>query len=154
MELILLENVDHLGYKNEVVRVKDGYGNNFLLPKGKAILATDSAKKHLQEILKQKEQKESKLRAERQILADQIREMKLKLVVKTGEKNKLFGAVTSADLADLIARNGVTLEKRDIAIRGGNVKVTGTYQADIRLHREVSVLVSFEVAAEPKEVKK
>lgn len=147
MEIILLEDIEKLGFKNEVVRVKDGYGMNFLLPQGKALLATESAKKHLTEILKQKERKEQKIRQEKLELAEKIKALTLKLSVKTGEKGKLFGAVGNAQLAELITQLGVAIDKKDIALRGSAIKKLGKYVAEIRLHRDVRFEVAFEVVA-------
>ena len=147
MEIILLEDIEKLGYKNEVVKVKDGYGMNFLLPQGKALLATPSAKKHLIEILKQKEQKESKVRAEKQELAEKIKALSLRLSVKTGDKGKLFGAVGNIQLAELMNQAGIAMDKKDIAIRGGSIKKLGKYTAEIRLHKDVRFEITFEVIA-------
>ena len=147
MEIILLEDIEKLGYKNEVVKVKDGYGMNFLLPQGKAILATDSAKKHLAEILRQKERKETKIKEEKQVIAEQIKKLSLKLPVKTGEKGKLYGTINNLQIAELIQQSGVTIDKKDINIRGGSVKKLGKYNAEIRLHKDVRFEIEFEVLA-------
>ena len=147
MEIILLEDIEKLGYKNEIVKVRDGYGMNYLLPQGKALLSTPSTKKHLAEILKQREQKEAKIRVEKEAVAEKIKALSLQLAVKTGEKGKLFGAVNNAQLAELIGQLGVQVDKKDIAIRGGAIKKIGKYIAEIRLHKDVRLEVNFEVIA-------
>ncbi len=150
MELILTKDVENLGFKDDVVTVKNGYGRNFLIPQGFAILATDSAKKVLAENLRQRAHKEAKAVEDANKSAEAIRAMEIKMMAKVGTGNKLFGSVTNADLADEIAKNGVELDKRYIQIVGGSVKAIGNYDAKIRLHREVNIEINFEVAAQPK----
>ena len=145
MEIILLEDIEKLGYKNDVVKVKDGYGMNYLLPQQKAILATPSAKKHLTEILKQKEAKEQKIKAEKQLLAEKIKALNLKIAAKTGEKGKLFGALTNIQIAEALQAAQIQIEKKDITLRGGSIKKLGKYVAEIRLHRDLRIEVTIEV---------
>ena len=141
MELILTQDVDHLGFKDEVVSVKPGYGRNFLIPNGFAVLATPSAKKVLQENLKQRAVKEAANK-----LAEALQASEIKLTAKAGEKGKLFGSVTTANLVDAITKAGHDVEKKQIKILG-SVKTTGSYEAHIRLHREVDAKINFEVVA-------
>jgi large subunit ribosomal protein L9 len=146
MELILTQDVDHLGFKDEVVSVKPGYGRNFLIPNGFAVLATPSAKKVLAENLKQRAVKEAKIKDEANKLAEALQNAEIKIAAKAGEKGKLFGSVTTANLVEAIAKAGHNVEKKQIKILG-SVKTTGSYEAHIRLHREVDTKVSFEVVA-------
>lgn len=150
MELILTKEVENLGFKDDVVTVKNGYGRNFLIPHGFAILATESAKKVLAENLRQRAHKEAKAVEDANARAEKVRGMEIKMFAKTGSGNKLFGSVTNADLANELAKNGVELDKRYVQIVGGAVKALGNYEAKIRLHREVNVDINFEVAAQAK----
>lgn len=150
MELILTKDIENVGFKDDLVTVKNGYGRNYLIPKGFAILATESAKKVLAENLRQRAHKEAKAVEDANAKAEKIRGLELKMFAKTGTGNKLFGSVTNADLADELAKNGVELDKRYIQIVGGSVKALGNYEVKIRLHREVNVEMTFEVAAQAK----
>ena len=146
MELILTQDVDHLGFKDEVVSVKPGYGRNFLIPNGFAVLATPSAKKVLQENLKQRAVKEAKIKDAANKLAEALQASEIKLTAKAGEKGKLFGSITTANLVEAITKAGHDVEKKQIKILG-SVKTTGSYEAHIRLHREVDAKINFEVVA-------
>ncbi len=149
MEVILKNDVENLGFKDDMVTVKNGYGRNYLIPQGYAILATASAKKVLAENLKQRAFKEKKIVDDAQKVADQLKGLEIKITAKAGAGNKLFGSITNADLSEAIQKESkVTIEKKYISILGGNVKVAGPYEATIRLHREVIVNFPFEVVAE------
>jgi large subunit ribosomal protein L9 len=150
MELILKEDVQNLGFKDDVVTVKNGYGRNYLIPNGLAAMATSSAKKVLAENLKQRAHKEKKVVDAASKIADALKELELKIAAKTGAGDKLFGSVTVSDLAEAIAKEGHEIDKKFINIQGGSVKRTGPYNAQIRLHREVVVDFPFEVIAEQK----
>jgi large subunit ribosomal protein L9 len=150
MELILKEDVQNLGFKDDVVSVKNGYGRNYLIPNGLATMATSSAKKVLAENLKQRAHKEKKVVDAANKIADALKELELKIAAKTGAGDKLFGSVTVSDLAEAIAKQGHDIDKKFINIQGGSVKRTGPYNAQIRLHREVVVDFPFEVIAEQK----
>lgn len=150
MELILREDVQNLGFKDDIVTVKPGYGRNFLIPKGLAALATPSAKKVLAENLRQRAHKEKKVIEDAQAIAETLKLMEIKIPAKVGAGDKLFGSVTNIDLADAIGKSGEKIDKKFIAIQGGSVKRTGPYNAQIRLHREVIVDFPFEVIAEAK----
>lgn len=150
MELILKQDVQDLGFKDDVVTVKNGYGRNFLIPQGLAALATPSAKKVLAENLRQRAHKEKKVIDEAQKVANALKELEIKIPAKTGAGDKLFGSVTNIDLASSIEKAGHAIDKKFIAIQGGSVKRTGPYNAQIRLHREVVVDFPFEVVAEAK----
>lgn len=151
MELILKKDVDNLGFADDLVTVKNGYGRNFLIPHGHAVLATPSAKKVLAETLKQRAYKEKKIIADAQQEADKLNAIvDLKIPAKTGEADKLFGSVTNADLAEALEKNGVTIDKKYISIAGGAIKRTGQYDATIRFHRNVISTFTFDVVAEAK----
>jgi len=148
MELILKQDVANLGFKDDIVTVKNGYGRNYLIPQGYAVLATSSAKKVLEETLKQRAYKEQSIVKEANKVAEAIKELELKISAKTGEGDKLFGSVGAADLVEALAAEGHELEKKFINIAGGLVKRLGKYDATVRLHRDVIVELPFEVVAE------
>lgn len=150
MELILKNDVENLGFADDIVTVKNGYGRNFLIPQGHAVLATPSAKKVLAETLKQRAFKEKKMIDEAKTQAEKLNELEIKIAAKTGEGDKLFGSVTNADLAEALEKEGVTIEKKYIIIAGGVVKRTGQYDATVRFHRDVVSTFTFEVVAEAK----
>ncbi|NAS11730.1 50S ribosomal protein L9 [Poritiphilus flavus] len=150
MELILKEDVQNLGFKDDVVKVKNGYGRNYLIPQGLATLATPSAKKVLAENLRQKAHKEKKIIDEANKTAEALKQLEVKIPAKVGTADKLFGSVTTIDLAAALEKEGHEIDKKYISIKGGAVKRTGPYEAQIRLHREVIVEFPFEVVAEKK----
>ena len=150
MDIILLENLINLGSIGDKVTVKNGYGRNFLLPQGLAVLATPSTKKILAETLKQRAFKEKKIVDDAQKEADKLNGLEIKIASKTGEGNKLFGSVSSANLVEAFESNGVTIDKKFITIAGGLIKRTGQYEAKIRFHRDVIANFSFEVVGEKK----
>ncbi|MDC8000417.1 50S ribosomal protein L9 [Aequorivita todarodis] len=155
MELILKKDVENLGFADDLVNVKNGYGRNFLIPQGHAVLATPSAKKVLAETLKQRAFKEKKVVDEAKKQAEKLNGLEIKITAKTGEGDKLFGSVTNGDLAEALEKEGVSIEKKYIAVAGGTVKRTGQYDATIRFHRDVVSTLTFDVIAEAKpEVKK
>ena len=148
MEIILKKDVDNVGFADDVVTVKDGYGRNFLIPQGFGVLATESAKKVLAENLRQRAHKEAKAITDAKAMAEKLAGVELKMTAKVGTVNKLFVAVTNQNVADELAKAGVTLEKKFIQIVGGSVKALGHYTAAVRLHREVVVNFEFDVVAE------
>lgn len=148
MELILKQDVENLGFKDDIVTVKNGYGRNFLIPQGQAIMATASAKKVLAETLKQRAFKEKKIVDEATKIADAIKDLEIKITSKAGAGDKLFGSVTNMDIADVLLKEGHSVDKKYINVIGGVVKRLGKYEATIRLHREVTVDLNFEVIAE------
>ena len=150
MELILKKDVENLGFTDDIVIVKNGYGRNFLLPQGLAVLATPSTKKVLAETLKQRAFKEKKIIEDAQKEADKLNGLEIKIASKSGEGNKLFGSVSNANLATALENNGVAIDKKYITIAGGLIKRTGQYDAKIRFHRDVVSNLSFEVVAEKK----
>ncbi len=150
MEVILKNDVENLGFTDDTVIVKNGYGRNYLIPQGHAVLATVSAKKVLAEKLKQRAYKEKKIIETAQTQADKLTGVEMKLTAKSGEGDKLFGSITNADVAQALAKEGIDIEKKFISVAGGNIKRTGQYEASIRFHREVVSTLSFEVVAEAK----
>ena len=147
MELILKHDVEGLGFKDDVVTVKNGYGRNFLIPGGKAILATVSARKGGAENLKQRAFKEKKIMDDAQVIAEALKALEIKIAAKVGSGDKLFGSVNNIDLAAAIEKAGHSSDKKFITVTGGNVKRLGKYNAVIRLHRDVAVDFPFEIIA-------
>lgn len=150
MELILKEDVQNLGFKDDVVKVKNGYGRNYLIPKGVAMLATPSAKKVLAENLRQKAHKEKEIVATANKTAEALKELQIKISAKVGAAEKLFGSISNMDVADALAKEGHEIDKKYIIIKGGTIKRAGPYEAQIRLHRDVVVEFPFEVVPEKK----
>lgn len=148
MELILRQDVENLGFKDDVVDVKNGYGRNFLIPTGQAVLATSSAKKVLAENLKQRAYKEAKLIEDANALAETIKGYEIQIASKTGSGDKLFGSVNNIDVAAALAKAGTELDKKFIKVVGGSVKRLGKYNASVRLHRSVVADITFEVVKE------
>lgn len=148
MELILKQDVENVGFKDDVVSVKNGYGRNFLIPQGYAVLATSSAKKVLAENLKQRAFKEAKIVEDATKIADAVKGMELKITSKVGSGDKLFGSVNNADVAEAIAKLGTEIDKKFIKVAGGAVKRLGKYNATVRLHRAVVTEITFDVVAE------
>ena len=145
MELILKQDVQNLGFKDDVVNVKNGYGRNFLIPKGHAQLATPSAKKVLAENLKQRAHKEAKVVNDAQALADKLKALEIKLTAKAGGE-KLFGSISNIDIAAALEAAGHSVDRKFIT--SGIVKRTGKYSATVRLHRDVVVELPYEIVAE------
>lgn len=145
MELILKEDVQNLGFKDDIVTVKPGYGRNFLIPQGYAQMATPTAKKVLAENLKQRAFKEQKIVDDAKQTAEAIKDLEIKISAKA-KGDKLFGSVTSADIAQAIEKYGQSIDKKYIT--SGIVKRTGKYTANVRLHREVIVELPYEIVAE------
>lgn len=150
MELILKEDVQDLGFKDDIVTVKNGYGRNYLIPQGLAALATPSAKKVLAENLKQRAHKEKKIIGEANKTAEAIKQLEIRIAAKVGAGDKLFGSVTNIDLAAALDKEGHQVDRKYISIQGGAIKRVGPYNAQIRLHREVVLDFPFEVVAEAK----
>ncbi len=145
MELILKQDVANLGFKDDVVSVKAGYGRNFLIPQGFASLATPSAKKVLAENLKQRAHKEAKVIADAKALAETLKAIEIKISAKAGGE-KLFGSVTNIDIAEALAKGGQEIDRKFIT--SGIVKRTGKYTASVRLHRDVIIELPYEIVAE------
>ena len=147
MKIILKENIEKLGFADEVVKVKNGFGRNFLIPQGKAMLATDSAVKVLEEKLRQQSGKEEKKVADANSIAEVISNLDIKVKAKVAEDGqKLFGSVTTVQFTDALALMGHEIDKRFVKL--STIKEVGKYEAEVRLHRNVSVTIPFEVIAE------
>ncbi len=148
MEIILKQDVDNLGYKDDVVKVKDGYAINFLIPRGYAHQATDSAKKVHAENLKQRAHKLEKMKKDAQAIADKLQSKQLVLGAKTSSTGKIFGSVNTIQLAEALEKQGLEIDRKKISIKEEPIKQVGTYTAVFKLHREVKVELSFEVVSE------
>jgi large subunit ribosomal protein L9 len=146
MQIILTKDVDKLGYANDIVEVKPGYANNFLIPQGLAKVATPTARKILAENLKQRAHKDAKIQADAQALADKLALLPLSFKMKASESGKIFGSVTSQMIADALAAKGIEVDKKLITVE--SFKVLGTYTAEARLHKHVKGTINFTVEPE------
>ncbi|MDR0572490.1 MAG: 50S ribosomal protein L9 [Tannerella sp.] len=147
MEIILKEDVANLGYKDDIVNVKSGYGRNFLIPQGKAVIASDSAKKVLAENQKQRAHKLAKIKQNALELAAKMEGTTLTIGAKTSSTGTIFGSVTNIQIAEGLAKKGFDIDRKTIFIKE-SVKEVGYYKAQVRLHKEVSVEIPFEVISE------
>ena len=148
MEIILLQDVPKLGQKDDLVKVKDGYGRNYLIPRGFAIAATESAKKVHSENLKQRAHKEEKIKVEAQAIADTLAGLRLVLGAKTSSTGKIFGSVNTIQIAESLKEKGFEIDRKNITLQEDQIKEVGTYKAFIKLHRDVKVEIDFEIIAE------
>lgn len=146
MELILKEDVINLGYKDDIVKVKDGYGRNYLIPTGKAVIATPSAKKVLAENLRQRAHKLVQIKADAEALATKFEGVALTIATKVSATGTIFGSVGAIQIAEELAKLGIEVDRKVISVEA--VKEIGNYTATVRLHKEVAVKVPFEVVAE------
>ncbi|MEA4840032.1 MAG: 50S ribosomal protein L9 [Bacteroidales bacterium] len=147
MEIILKEDVTGLGYKDDVLTVKDGYGRNFLIPQGKAVVATPSAKKVLAENMKQRAHKLAQMKKDAEELAAKLKEVSLTIGAKVSSTGKIFGSVGPIQVSEALEKAGFEIDRKVIVIKDA-VKEVGSYKAIVKLHREVSLEVPFEVVAE------
>lgn len=148
MELILKKNVDKLGFKDEVVQVKPGYGRNFLIPQGYGVLATESAKKAHAEVMKQRAHKDSKIKDEATAIAGKLETLSVKVAAKAGENGKIFGSVTTVQLSDALKAAGVEIERKSLKIVNEPIREVGTFEAIAILHKDVKQNFRFEVVAD------
>lgn len=148
MEVILLKNVDKLGYTNDVVTVKPGYGRNFLIPQGYAILATASAKKAHEEVMRQKSHKESKLLSEAQDLATRLADVSISIATKAGENGKIYGSINTLQLAEALKTAGFDIDRKSLKIKDEPIKEVGTFDAEANLFKGVKQGFKFSVVAE------
>ena len=146
MDIILLKNIEKLGFKDEIVTVKNGYGRNFLIPQGKAILATSSAIKILEEKLRQQTKKEEKIIEDANSIAEKLKDLDIKVRAKVSSGTKLFGKITLSQFMSALDQEGKEIDKSFVNIP--SAKELGKYEANIRLHRSVSVTIPFEIIAE------
>jgi len=147
MEVILKTDIKGLGYKNDTVDVKPGYGRNYLIPQGFAILASSSNKKMIAENIKQAAHKADKIKGDAQAIADTIGDAALEIKAKAGDSGKIFGAVTTLQISDALKARGVDVDRKKISFKG-EVKMIGEYELEIDLHKEVKKDLKFSVVAE------
>ncbi|MBM3420226.1 MAG: 50S ribosomal protein L9 [Bacteroidetes bacterium] len=148
MEIILKQDVPNLGQKDDIVRVKNGYANNYLIPRGFAVLATPSARKVHAENLKQRAHKEESIKLEAQAIADKLSGTSLVIGAKTSSSGKIFGSVNTIQISESLKEKGFDIDRKMIMIEGDLIKEIGQYKATVRLHREVRVEIDFEIVAE------
>ncbi len=148
MEVILLQDTSKLGQKDDIVVVRNGYANNYLIPKGYAVAATSSAKKMHAENLKQRAHKEEKIKANAQEVAARMAGISLVVGAKTSTSGKIFGSVNTIQIAEALKSKGFEVDRRNITLPEDQIKEVGKYKAVVRLHREVRVDVDFEIIAE------
>lgn len=148
MEVILKQDVEHLGFANDLVKVKDGFARNFLLPRKLAVAATPSERKQLNETLKQRAHKEAKLRDEADKNAAKLIDRTIKIGAKVGEKGRIFGSVNTIMLSDAFKQLGIDLDRKYIKLKGETIKTIGTYEAEVTFHRDVVKTIPFEVVEE------
>jgi large subunit ribosomal protein L9 len=148
MEIILKQDVDRLGSKNDTVDVKAGFARNFLIPQGMAVAATPSAKKVVAEVIKQQSHKAVKALDEAKKLQSKLEGLSIKIGAKAGESGKIFGSVNSIQIAEAIQAGGISVERKNIAIANESIKELGSYEAILKLHKEVKVTINFEVVAD------
>ena len=147
MQVILLEDISNLGYKDDVVNVKSGYGRNYLIPQKKAIIASESAKKVLAENLRQRAHKLEKIKANAQTLATKLADVSLTIGAKTSSTGTIFGSVNNIQIAEELAKKGFEVDRKSIVIKDP-VKEVGHYKATLKLHKDISVEIPFEVISE------
>ncbi|MDR1091018.1 MAG: 50S ribosomal protein L9 [Prevotella sp.] len=147
MQVILKKDILNLGYKDEIVTVKDGYGRNYLIPQGKAVIASESAKKVMAENLKQRAHKLEKIKKDAQELAAKMEGISLTIGAKTSSTGTIFGSVTNIQIAEALEKLGYNVDRKVILIKDA-VKEVGSYKAVAKLHKEVSVEIPFEVVSE------
>ncbi len=148
MEVILKSNIEKLGAKDEVVNVKPGYARNYLIPRGYAVAATESARKMLAENLKQRAHKETKILADAQVLAEKLSALTLKIATKASDTGKIFGSINTIQLSEAFAKEGHNIDRKSISLVEEHIKMLGAYEAKVKLHKEVTASVNFEVVNE------
>ena len=148
MEVILKQDLKGLGYKNDIIKVKNGYGRNFLIPQRIAVLATESNKKMQAEEIKQSSFKEQKLRTAATEMAAKFADVTVKVGAKAGESGKIFGSVTNIQLAEALKKAGYEVDRKNIEMNEDAIKALGTYNAKVRLFKEITATINFEVIAE------
>jgi len=148
MDIILKQDIPNLGHKDEIITVKDGYARNYLIPKGLAKNATPSVRQMHEEILRQRSHKEEQIKQEAEALAEKMKDLTLTIGAKTSTKGKIFGSVNTIQIAESLKEQGYEIDRKDITIKEELIKEVGNYTASIKLHREVSVEIPFEIIAE------
>lgn len=148
MDIILKEDVQNLGHKDDIISVKNGYAMNYLIPKGFATLATPSARKAHQEILRQRAHKLEKIKEQAEEMAKSLEGVKIELGAKTSSKGKIFGSVNNIQIAESLAAKGFDVDRKQISIDSDAIKEVGSYKAKIKLHRDVVVEIEVEIKGE------
>jgi large subunit ribosomal protein L9 len=148
MEIILKQDINSLGSKDDVVSVKIGYARNYLIPRGMATIATTSAKKIHTENIKQRAHKEIKVKEEALVIAEKMKGLKLTIGAKTSSKGKIFGSVNTIQISEALNAQGYNIERKNIFIKDDLIKEVGNYTAKVKLHKEVSVEIAFEIISE------
>jgi large subunit ribosomal protein L9 len=148
MEIILTKDVEHLGNQHELVKVRPGYARNFLIPRGLAQVATESNRKALTELLKQRAHKEEKAKTAAEAAAKKLKDVVVKIPAKVGENGKIFGSVNAIQIAEALQKLGYTVERKNIDVAAEHIKTIGKYTANVRLHKDISAEVAFEVVSE------
>jgi large subunit ribosomal protein L9 len=148
MEVILKQDVKSLGHKDEIVKVRDGFGRNYLIPQGFAIVANDGNKKMLTETLRQRAHKEAKIRQEAEANVQKLASLELTIGAKVGESGKIFGSVNAIQLAEALKKAGYDLDRKNITVDAESIKALGKYTAHVKLYKDITVEVNFEVVAE------
>jgi large subunit ribosomal protein L9 len=148
MEVILKQDLDNLGYADDVVKVRAGYARNFLIPRGLAIIASESNMKMLTETQKQRSHKAQKIRGDAESVAKQLEAITLKIGAKVGESGKIYGSVNALQIADALSKHNVIVDRKKIQLDTDHIKSLGTYTAIVNLHKDVKAKVTFEVVAE------
>ena len=149
MEIILTQDVKNLGYKNDIVNVKPGYARNYLIPQGMAILATESSRKVLAENMRQQAYKQEKIKKEAEELAKVLEGLSLRIPAKAASTGKIYGSVNNVQIANAIKEaKGIEIDRKHILVDDDTIKEVGNYKAKVRLHKDVTVEISFEVFAE------
>jgi len=148
MEIILKQDIPNLGYKDDIVVVKNGYALNFLIPQGFAVAATKMVVKSHQEILRQRAHKEEKIKEEARLVADKLKDVSLSIGAKTSTKGKIFGSVNAIQISEALKEKGFDIDRKNISFKEELIKEVGNYHARVRLHKEVYVEIPFEIVAE------
>src|ERR1700740_1070597 len=148
MEVILKQDIKNLGFKDDVVTVRPGYGRNFLIPQGVATLATETNKKILAEVVKQRSFKEEKIRKEATSNAEKLAGVSISVGAKAGESGKIFGSVTNIQIAEALKKAGYDVERKNIEMKEDSIKALGAYTAKVRLYKDIVAEVKFEVVSE------
>jgi large subunit ribosomal protein L9 len=148
MEVILKQDMDNLGYADEIVKVRSGYARNYLIPNGLATIATESNRKMLAETQKQRAHKAQKIKGDAESILKQVEALTLKIGAKVGESGKIYGSVTALQIADALAKHDVIVDRKKIHLDTDHIKTLGAYTATVNLHKDVKAKVNFEVVAE------
>jgi large subunit ribosomal protein L9 len=148
MEIILLQDLTNLGHKDDVIKVRNGYGRNYLIPQGFAILATESAKKMHTENMRQRAHKEQKKRTDAQAIAAKLNTVELRIGAKTSTTGKIFGSVNTIQIAEALIEKGYEVDRKNITLSEDSIKEIGTFKATVKIYKDIKAEISFEVYSE------